>query len=136
MQSARFAKPLPLGYGGWHKDYDDGTNNQAYHFWAYVNSAAQGSGGSFLGFVGDYYHECWDPTDPQGKSLSDSRLAFVGNFFSSTIQKKGFRPIQIASWVDEWVGNKSFNEFLDTYRLKWLWIFMDSRICPYIDRNR
>src|SRR5690606_13178974 len=82
---------FPLGVGGWSESYDDGSDNQAFHVWAYVNSAAQG--GSLGALLGDFGHECIDITDA-GRTLSDSRLAMAGVFFGAMLAN-GFPPDQV-----------------------------------------
>ena len=120
-----------LGAGGWHADYDDDSNNQAFHFWAAVNTAAQG--GSLLTVVGDYVHECLDFTDA-GRTNADSRLTLAAAFFGSLINSD--LPIeQVADWVDTWIGYRSFNELVTTYSLEYLVDYINLRICPLINRN-
>jgi len=141
LQASQFG-PAPiteyvrLGPGGWSNSYDDGTDNQAFHLWAYVNSAAQGSSGTFLALLGDFVHECYDIADAAGRSLSDSRLAIAGMFMGE-LMRNGAIPIDlIDEWVDEWLGTRSFEEFVDEYNLEEIVDYLAIRSCPLIDRNR
>ncbi len=102
----------PLGVGGFNKGYNDGTNNQAFHFWAYCNSVAQGGLlGQFEGIVVDYLHECQAfvidaqgvpqfHADIAGASVEDARLAYSGMAVGNLIHSYGITPCQLGPFVD------------------------------------
>jgi hypothetical protein len=123
-----------LGAGGWHPDYDDGTNNQAFHFWSYVNSAAQGKLGGFIGLIGDTVHECWDFTDTTnpGRTFRDTKLAVAGIWLGTLIERGILSSSEVANWVDEWIGRRSFTELVRTYSLEPFIRNLDLRPCPLI----
>jgi RHS repeat-associated protein len=120
-----------LGRYGWHSSYDDETTNQAFHFWAYVNTAAQGG---ILGGIGDYFHECWDIFDPTGRSWADTRLAIAGIILGDNI-KHGLPSCQVDDWVEYWL-TRPFDDLLQSQGLGYeilINISLTIRICPLID---
>ncbi|MBL8154343.1 MAG: RHS repeat-associated core domain-containing protein [Anaerolineae bacterium] len=122
-----------LGAGGWNPTYDDTTVNQAFHFWAYVITVAQGD--RALAVFGDFFHECLDPFDAQ-RTLSDSRLAMAGIILGILIND-GYPADQVSSWVDEWVGDvKTFYDLIEVYGLDFMEEYLNTRFCPLIDKTR
>ena len=124
-------KAKALGKYGWHSDYDDTTDNQAFHFWAYVNTTAQGGG--ILGGVGDYIHECWDVFDKE-RSWEDTRLAIAGIMLGASI-RDGLPTDQVDDWVDSWLTS-SFAELLQSQGLVYenlMNLSLGIRICPMIN---
>jgi hypothetical protein len=135
--------PRGLGKGGWNADYDDNTDNQAFHVWSYVNTVAQGGEDSVLVSAGaNAFHECWDITDV-GRSTQDYDLAWAGIYLGYLINVSYYSPNEIASWVDTWLGgNKSFQDLRNSNEaqivnegLSTTTSGVKPGLCPFIDTH-
>ncbi len=83
---------------GFNPVYRDGQN-QIYHWWAYVNTTAQGGGtGIVLGVIGNEVHEFYDPTGVShepgrtGNSWEDYALAENGLAFGLELHNGSISP--------------------------------------------
>jgi hypothetical protein len=131
--------PAALGAGGWNKDYDDGTNNQAFHVWSYVNTVAQGGDlGILLSAAANIGHECWDITDAE-RSTPDYNLAWAGIILGYAIYNGNEAPSDIAGWIDTWLGgSKSFEDLMNSQNAAQIAKYTTGGkpiLCPLIDRG-
>lgn len=130
---------VKLGKGGWNADYDDNSNNQAFHVWSYVNTVAQGGNpGVLLSATANAYHECWDPFDSEGRSTQDANLAWAGVILGYAINTDRYSPDVIADWIDTWLGDKSWKDLLSSPAGQEIAQYITGSvplICPYIDKG-
>jgi len=82
---------------GFHPDYQDGQN-QINHFWAYLNSAAQGDVN--IGRIGNTVHEQMGIPDIRtGATIQDERLAYLGLALGKAIHDGLIPPQSLASEI-------------------------------------
>ncbi len=94
-----------FGDTGFHRNYRD-FQEQAYHFWGYVNTTAQGGlPGWGIGLVANELHEKWDPTealkdpDERGTSWEDYFLSFKGMRMGYSLHTGALSPDQASAWM-------------------------------------
>ena len=89
-----------LGAGGWVNHLDDGTSNQAYHFWSNLNSAAQGAPGIVA--FSNYAHECLAiPNDQAGASMPDILLTRLGALVGQAINLNSIPADDLAELINQ-----------------------------------
>ena len=125
--------------GGWNADYDDNTDNQAFHVWSYVNTVAQGGDlGIVLSASANTFHECWDLTDP-GRTTQDYDLAWAGVILGYAINTNRYSPDEIPGWIDTWLGgNKSYKDLLsspDAQAITRYFTGSTPVLCPFINTH-
>lgn len=113
---------IRFGDLGMNPIYQDGTINQMYHFWSYVNY------GYYLpkdaAKVGNVIHEYHEPTylgwltgQPPG-AKEDYRLSVVGYNIGQALQKGHIKPSELARKLDQYLRTDKYNEVSEDD--KWL----------------